>query len=142
MSIKWVLSGIFWYREHIQITNIHHQNYPFEALVLIGLLWLSSRSLVFDRSFWNSDLSNIVRLSWLSSSMVSSENFFHFLDGLLDVPQKINCFWRLLFSRRVTWAIYFKCCMPQTFLISVVLVISLIASLLNLKLLEKQKRAC
>ena len=26
-------------------------NYPFEALVLIGLLSISSRSLVFDRSF-------------------------------------------------------------------------------------------
>ena len=38
-----------------------------------------------------------------------------------------------MFSRRVTRAMYFKCCMSQKFLISVLLVISLIASLLNLK---------
>ena len=46
-----------------------------QTLVLIGLLSLSSRSFSI---LWNSVLSNIVRLSWISSSAVSSENFFNF----------------------------------------------------------------
>ena len=76
-----------------------------ETLVLFRLFPLSTLSSV-NSSCWKSFLLIITLDSWLSSNMVNYNSFFYLLDEPIDASQKRNCFWRLLFSRCVTWANY------------------------------------